>query len=95
MTRLDTHTPNGRLLLTAVAQIFDQISPDDQIVSVLVGTVSPDEEEIHYYVVRGSPEVRRMLMRPDTPEAAQARALLAQTSIRLDAPDTPPDDTPL
>lgn len=89
MSRLDMHDPNGRLLLTAIAKIFDQISPDDQVVSVLVGTQSPAGEEIHYYVIRGHPDVQRVLMLPDSPEADEARALLAQASIRLDAPDTP------
>ena len=89
MANLNMHDPNGRLLLTAIAQIFDQISTEDQIVSVLVGTQSPAGEEIHYYVLRGRPGVQRVLMLPDTPEADAARELLAQASVRLDAPDTP------
>ncbi len=89
MANLSMHDPNGRLLLTAIAKIFDQISPEDQVVSVLVGTQSPAGEEIHYYMLRGRPDVQRVLMLPDSPEAEEARALLAQASVRLDAPDTP------
>ena len=91
--KLDTSTPQGRWLLSALAQIAGQIDDDAEIGSMLIGTRSTAGEEIHYYVVRWQPGVQRVMMLPDSPEAAQARELLEVSSIRLTAPDTPESES--
>lgn len=89
MNVLSPHDPRGQFILSAVGRIFAELDDGAEVVSVLVGTRTADDEEIHYYVISGRPGVQRVMMLPDSPHADQARELLAQASINLTAPDTP------
>jgi hypothetical protein len=83
-----------RFLQDALGRICDALDSDARPISVLVGTISPAGEEMHYYVIEGRREVQRVLMLPDTPEADQARELLRAASVNMTPPDTPHDDRP-
>lgn len=87
--KLDQHDPQGRFVLSAVQRIFAELDDGAEVMSVLVGTRTADDEEIHYYVISGRPDVQRVMMLPDSPHADAARELLGKASVNLTAPDTP------
>jgi len=73
----------------ALAAILADVEPGSSITSVLVGTRTPDGEDIYLYTVAGEPGVRSVLLLKDSPAYHRAASELAGAAVSLDVPEEP------